>query len=67
MIEQIAKLLVDDPDAGSRCIRSRKMGKRSLNSSRPDDLGKAIGKQGRTVRALRNLVSAAGLRFNKRF
>ena len=30
-------------------------------------MGKVIGKQGRTVRALRNLVSAAGVKANKRF
>jgi len=31
------------------------------------DMGKVIGKQGRTVRAMRNLVSAAGVKANKRF
>ncbi len=31
-----------------------------------DDLGKVIGKQGRTVRAMRTLLSAAVARENKR-
>jgi predicted RNA-binding protein YlqC (UPF0109 family) len=33
----------------------------------PNDLGRVIGKQGRTARAMRNLLGAAGLKFNKRF
>ena len=32
-----------------------------------DDMGKIIGKQGRTVRALRSLVHAVGLKRKKRF
>jgi predicted RNA-binding protein YlqC (UPF0109 family) len=31
-----------------------------------DDLGKVIGKQGRTARAIRSLLSAAAARQNKR-
>jgi len=31
------------------------------------DMGKIIGKQGRTVRALRSLVYAAGLKQHRRF
>jgi predicted RNA-binding protein YlqC (UPF0109 family) len=31
------------------------------------DMGKVIGKQGRTVRALRSLVYAAGLKKHRRF
>ena len=33
----------------------------------PNDLGRVIGKQGRTARAMRNLLAASGLKFNKRF
>ena len=32
-----------------------------------EDMGKIIGKQGRTVRALRSLVHAVGIKRNKRF
>ena len=32
----------------------------------PDDLGKVIGKQGRTARAMRTLLSAAGAKLRKR-
>jgi uncharacterized protein len=33
----------------------------------PDDLGKVIGKQGRTARAIRTLLGAAGMKLRKRF
>lgn len=33
----------------------------------PDDMGKLIGRQGRTVRALRSLVHAAGLKHRRRY
>lgn len=33
----------------------------------PDDLGKVIGRQGRTVRALRNLLEARGKRDGTRY
>ena len=32
----------------------------------PDDLGKVIGKQGRTARAIRTLLGTAGTKDNKR-
>ena len=32
-----------------------------------NDLGKVIGKQGRTARAMRTLLGAAGMKFHKRF
>ena len=34
---------------------------------REDDLGKVIGRQGRTARAIRTLLSAAGMKIHKRF
>ena len=33
----------------------------------PDDLGKIIGKQGRTAKAIRSLLAAAAVKENKRF
>jgi predicted RNA-binding protein YlqC (UPF0109 family) len=32
-----------------------------------DDLGKVIGKQGRTARAMRTLLGAAGMKLHKRY
>jgi uncharacterized protein len=67
LIEQIAKALVDDPaqvtvnpvEEGGETVLELTVG--------PNDLGRVIGKQGRTARAMRNLLGAAGLKFNKRF
>ncbi|MBI1896521.1 MAG: KH domain-containing protein [Acidobacteria bacterium] len=33
----------------------------------PGDLGKVIGKQGRTARSIRTLLGAAGMKLNRRF
>jgi len=33
----------------------------------PPDVGKVIGRQGRTVKALRSLLHAAGLKHNRRY
>ena len=67
LIEHIAKALVDDPaqvsisqvEEGAESVLELTVG--------PNDLGRVIGKQGRTARAMRNLLGAAGLKFNKRF
>jgi predicted RNA-binding protein YlqC (UPF0109 family) len=62
VLEYVARHLVDDPDAvevteeeGERSVVLR------LNVA-PDDMGKVIGKRGRTVRAIRSLVRAAASR-----
>ena len=33
----------------------------------PNDLGKVIGKQGRTARSIRTIIGAAGMKLNRRF
>lgn len=33
----------------------------------PEDLGKVIGKQGRTARAIRTILNASGMKLKKRF
>ena len=67
LIEQIAKALVDDP--GQVSVNQVEEGGESVLELTvgPNDMGRVIGKQGRTARAMRNLVGAAGLKFNKRF
>lgn len=54
-----AKALVDDPDAVSVSLSQN--GSESVIALRvaPDDLGKVIGKSGRTAESLRTLLSAA--------
>jgi len=67
LIEQIAKGLVDAPDQVSvNQVESEQVTVLELKVG-PNDMGKVIGKQGRTARAMRTLLGAAGLRFHKRF
>lgn len=60
VLEYLARAVVDEPDAvevtevegqGSVLLQLRVA---------PDDMGKVIGKRGRTVRAIRTVVRAAG-------
>lgn len=66
-IELIVKALVDDAE---------KVDVREVNAKgttvieirvAPEDMGKVIGKQGRTVRALRALAHAVGVKKKQRF
>jgi len=67
LIEQVAKALVDDPAQVS--INPVEEGGETVLelTVAPNDLGRVIGKQGRTARAMRNLLGAASLKFNKRY
>jgi predicted RNA-binding protein YlqC (UPF0109 family) len=60
VLEYVARALVDEPDAvevteiegdGTVALKLRVA---------PDDMGKVIGKRGRTIRAIRSVVRAAG-------
>lgn len=62
LIEYIAKSLVDHPDKVVVTDIENEQGTILELSVAKDDLGKIIGKQGRTARALRSLVSAASAR-----
>lgn len=67
LVEQIARALVDRPDD----VRVTEISgeKTSLLELRvaPEDMGKVIGKQGKTARAIRTLLTAAGMKVHKRF
>jgi len=66
MVECVAKRLVDNPDAVSVTVTE---GERTVVielSVDPKDLGKVIGRQGRTAKALRTLLSAAATKMGKR-
>ncbi|MEE8483683.1 MAG: KH domain-containing protein [Nitrospinota bacterium] len=66
LIETIAKVLVDNPDAVSvNEVFGEKTTILELKVE-TSDLGKVIGKQGRTARAMRTLLSAAATKENKR-
>jgi uncharacterized protein len=66
LIEYIAKALVDNPDQVRVSeIEGEKTSVIELSVAK-DDLGKVIGKQGRTARAMRTILSAASTKVKKR-
>jgi predicted RNA-binding protein YlqC (UPF0109 family) len=59
-LEHLVKGIVDNPDevaVGSRTLRRGRVLEVRVH---PDDLGKVIGRNGRTARALRTIVGAIG-------
>ena len=66
-IELIVKALVDDRESVDVRAIEREGATRIEVRVAPPDMGKVIGRQGRTVRALRSLVYAAGLKQHRRF
>jgi uncharacterized protein len=57
VVEVVVRALVDHPDA-VRVTESQRRGMTVLElTTAPGDMGKIIGRQGRTVSALRTLVS----------
>lgn len=68
LVEQMAKALVDEPDKVSVNVVPGQ-GDNSVLELRvaPGDLGKVIGKQGRTARSMRTILGAAGMKLQKRF
>jgi len=67
LIEAIAKALVDNPDQVTvRAIEGEQVTVLELRVH-PTDLGKVIGKQGRTARSIRTILNAAGMKLKKRF
>ena len=67
LVREIAQCLVDDstsvivdatPDGDGTLLRLRVA---------PGEVGKVIGKQGRTARSLRTILSAAGMKLKHRF
>ncbi len=67
LLELIAKALVDDPDEVSVSVVEGEQTTILELRVAQDDLGKVIGKQGRTARAIRTLLSAGGTKLGKRF
>ncbi len=67
LIEQIAKALVDSPEqVVVNAIEGEQTTVLELRVAQ-SDLGKVIGKQGRTARSIRTILSAAGMKLKKRF
>lgn len=66
LVEQIAKALVDKPED---VVVSEVSGERTTVFElrvAQSDLGKVIGKQGKTARAMRTILSATGTKLGKR-
>jgi predicted RNA-binding protein YlqC (UPF0109 family) len=66
VVEVIARALVDHPDA-VRVTEQERRGMTILElNTAPGDMGKIIGRQGRTAAALRTLVAVTAERHGKR-
>ncbi|HWP48062.1 MAG TPA: KH domain-containing protein [Candidatus Limnocylindrales bacterium] len=66
LVEYIAKLLVDEPEKVQATeVQSEKTIVVELRVAQ-SDIGKIIGKQGRTARALRTILNAAGRKVGTR-
>jgi predicted RNA-binding protein YlqC (UPF0109 family) len=67
LVTEIAKALVDIPEEVTvREVEGEQVTVLELRVA-PSDLGKVIGKQGRTARSIRTLLGAAGMKLNRRF
>ncbi len=67
LVELIAKALVDKPEEVSvRAVEGEQVKVLELRVD-PTDLGKIIGKKGRTAKSIRSLLGAAGMKLKKRF
>ncbi len=67
LVELIAKALVDNPE---KVQVSELEGEQTTILElevAQEDLGKVIGKQGRTARAVRIILGAAGMKLKRRF
>jgi predicted RNA-binding protein YlqC (UPF0109 family) len=66
LIEYIAKLLVDNPEEVSVTeLEGEQTSVIELKVAK-EDIGKVIGKQGRTARAMRTILGAASAKMKKR-
>jgi predicted RNA-binding protein YlqC (UPF0109 family) len=66
LIEYMAKALVDQPD---KVVIKEIAGEKTLIYELrvgEGDLGKIIGKEGRTAKAMRSIISAAAMKMGKR-
>jgi predicted RNA-binding protein YlqC (UPF0109 family) len=66
LVETVARALVDEPDQVE--VEQIEQGDTTILELRvaPDDIGKVIGKDGRTAQSLRTLVTAASSKAGRR-
>ena len=60
MLTYLAKSLSNDPEAVVIETEERRSGVRMSLHVAPDDMGRVIGRRGRTAQAIRTLVNVAG-------
>ena len=66
LVEAIAKALVDNPDQVQvRAVEGEQVTVLELRVH-PTDLGKVIGRQGRTAKSMRTILGAVGMKLKKR-
>ena len=67
LMTEIVRALVDDPSAVTvEAIPDNDVTVLRLRVA-PSDIGKVIGKQGRTARSLRTILGAASMKYRHRF
>lgn len=67
LVEEIAKALVDEPEQVQvSAVEGEQTTVLELRVA-PNDLGKVIGKQGRTARSIRTILGAASMKLKKRY
>ena len=66
LVQYLAKALVNNPEAVEVTETTGDDGSTLKIRVAKEDLGRIIGKQGRTAKSIRTLVNAAALRSNRR-
>lgn len=67
LVTEIARALVDDVDAVVVEVVNQQEATVLRLHVAPSDIGKVIGKQGRTARSLRTILGAASMKLQRRF
>lgn len=67
LVETVCKSLVDNPEQVQVTQIDGEQTTILELRVHPSDLGKVIGKQGRTARAIRTILAAAGMKQRRRF
>ena len=67
LVREIAKALVDEPDAVEVETVSREENTVLRLRVAPGDVGKVIGKQGRTARSVRTILGAVSMKVHHRY
>ncbi len=67
LVEAIARALVDSPDdIQVKVLEGQQTTVFELRVV-PDDIGKVIGREGRTAEAIRTILNSVGMKHKKRF